>query len=173
MPQPPSRWFDKSFPRTAEPEAVPHLIELLRAAPAALVDRLACAARGSLTRRDGTAWSIQEHAGHLGDLEPLWLRRIDDFVADAGSLTPADLDNRITWSAGHNARELGGILDDFRKRREALVDRFASLAPADWARTAVHPRLRTVFRLLDHLDFIVAHDAHHLALIDGLLAPQR
>ena len=25
-------------------------------------------------------WSAQEHAGHLLDLEPLWMARVDDFL---------------------------------------------------------------------------------------------
>jgi hypothetical protein len=41
--------------------------------------------------------------------------------------------------------------------------------PAAFSRTALHPRLGTPMRLLDHVLFIAEHDDHHLARISWLL----
>jgi hypothetical protein len=44
-------------------------------------------------------WSAQENAGHLLDLEPLWLARVRDYAAASAQLTVADLTNRQTDEA--------------------------------------------------------------------------
>jgi uncharacterized damage-inducible protein DinB len=72
-------------------------------------------------------WSAQEHAGHLLDLEPLWLARVDDYVAGSEQLTMADLQNRKTDEANHNARPLERILAEFRSARAGLLKRVDEL----------------------------------------------
>ena len=57
------------------------------------------------------------------DLEPLWLARVEDYVAANDQLTVADLTNRKTDEANHNARPLQQILAEFRAARERLLKR--------------------------------------------------
>ena len=99
------------------------------------------------------------------DLEPLWLARIGDYVAASGQLTEADLTNRKTHDANHNARPLEQILTEFRAAREGLLKRVDELDAALFARAIPHPRLKTPMRLVDHLYFVAEHDDHHLARI--------
>jgi hypothetical protein len=49
-------------------------------------------------------WSIQENAGHLLDVEPLWAGRLDDVLACASELRSWDLTNRTTDEANYNSR---------------------------------------------------------------------
>lgn len=121
--------------------------------------------RDMLVRRRGEKWSAQEHAGHLLDLESLWMARVDDFLAGGDTLTAADLNNRKTHEANHNARPLTDILADFRKARLRLVDRVEEFQPEMFARAMLHPRLKKPMRLVDHLYFVAEHDDHHLAKI--------
>ena len=72
-------------------------------------------------------WSAQENAGHLLDLEPLWLARVGDYAAGSDQLTIADLKNRKTDEANHNARPLEQILSEFRAKRERLLKRMDEL----------------------------------------------
>jgi uncharacterized damage-inducible protein DinB len=117
-------------------------------------------------------WSAQEHAGHLLDLEPLWLARVGDYIAAAEQLTAADLTNRKTNEANHNARPLQQILTEFRAAREQRLQRVDELDASLFARAIPHPRLKTPMRLADHLNFVAEHDDHHRAriweLIDGI-----
>ena len=122
-------------------------------------------ARDALVRSDGGGWSAQEHAGHLADLEPLWLARVEDFLAGGETLTTADLTNRRTNEANHNSRPLAEILAEFRAARLRLLDRIGRLEPALFARSMVHPRLKQPMRLVDHLFFVAEHDDHHMARI--------
>jgi uncharacterized damage-inducible protein DinB len=114
-------------------------------------------------------WSIQEHAGHLADMEPLWMARVDDFVNGSGTLTTADLSNRRTHEADHNRHELKKILNDFRSARFSLLERLKEFEAAQFARTLVHPRLQQPMRLVDHLYFVAEHDDHHLAIMREMI----
>jgi hypothetical protein len=90
---------------------------------------------------------------------------VGDYVAASDQLTAADLKNRKTDEASHNARPLEQILTDFRAARERLLKRVDELDSSLFARAIPHPRLKTPIRLVDHLYFAAKHDDHHLAPI--------
>lgn len=145
------------------------VVERLRGTPARLEERLRSVTAVHLIHRIDDRWSIQENAGHLWDLEPLWLGRIDDLVAGRMTLRAADLENRQTHNANHNAPPLADILAGFRAARAELVRRLEGANDALWGRAALHPRLDVPMRLLDLAIFVAEHDDHHLATITTLL----
>jgi uncharacterized damage-inducible protein DinB len=163
------RWFDRKFEFTFPAEQFPNLCMRLRGAPARLEEIARNAEHEALVRKPGEKWSAQEHAGHLLDLEPLWMSRVDDFVRGGEVLTAADLTNRKTEGAHHNARAVQEILSSFRGARMGLLDQLERLEPTMITRTMLHPRLQTPMRLVDHLFFVAEHDDHHLAKIWELL----
>lgn len=158
-------WFERKFRLDFPVELYPNLRVRLRGAPARLEELTRGLAARQLTRKPEGKWSLQEHAGHLLDLEELWLARVDDFLNGAEVLTAADVTNRKTHEARHNDRRLEEILTAFRRARETLVNRLEGLAAADFARVSKHPRLNQPMRLVDHLYFAAEHDDHHLARI--------
>jgi uncharacterized damage-inducible protein DinB len=158
-------WFERKFDFTFPVEQYPNLCVRLRGTPARLEEMLSGASGNVLVGKTGNKWSAQEHAGHLLDLEPLWMARVDDFLAGGDTLTAADLSNRKTHEANHNARELAGILAEFRTARFRLVDHLRKFEPARFAGSMLHPRLKQPMRLVDHLYFVAEHDDHHLARI--------
>ncbi|MGE3172359.1 MAG: DinB family protein [Planctomycetota bacterium] len=162
------RWFDRTFAR-ADGALLPNLIERLRGAPARLEERLRGLAAADAVRAPDGGWSVQTHAGHLGDLEPLWLGRLDDFAAGREALRPADLENRKTHDAGHDRAPLAQVLATFRAQRAELVRRFEALTAAGRTATALHPRLRAPMTPADLAQFVAEHDDHHLARITALL----
>lgn len=164
-----SRWYDRKFEFTFPPEQHPNLCVRLRGAPARVEELVRGRARDVLIRKPVEKWSAQEHVGHLLDLEPLWLQRLDDFVAGGKELSVADLSNRKTHEANYNAYPLEKILADFRNARLQLVRRAEELDPALFSRVLIHPRLQTPMRLVDHLCFVAEHDDHHLARIWELI----
>ena len=93
------KWTDRTFQFTFPVEVYPEMIERLRGTPARLEDRVRSIAAEILTRRDGERWSIQENAGHLLDLESLFSRRLDEYLAGAKTLQAADMSNRKTDEA--------------------------------------------------------------------------
>ena len=167
----PPTWFERKFEFMFPVEQHPNLCARLRGTPARLEEIVRGADRDVLVRkpRENDKWSAQEHAGHLADLEPLWMARVDDYLKEASELTVADLTNRKTSEAQHNLRPIEEILAEFRSARSRLASRVEKIDPAIFARAALHPRLKTPMRLVDHLYFVAEHDDHHLAHIWGLI----
>ena len=166
-------WFERKFELSFSVELHPNLCARLRGTPARLEETLRGHPHEILIQKAQEKWSVQEHAGHLLDLEGLWLARVGDYGSGSAELTPTDLQNRKTDEANHNARPLEEILTDFRAARGLLLKRIeeiAELDPSLFARTIPHPRLKTPMRLVDHLYFVAEHDDHHLARIWELLA---
>jgi len=173
-------WFERKFEFAFPADHWPNICMRLRGAPPRLEELLRDRPHDLLTRRPQPGkWSIQEHAGHLADLEPLWRARVGDFEAGSEKMTVADLANRGTEAARHNQRDLKQILSDFRRARLAMVDHVEALAvespsvetPASrlFSRAIPHPRLQQPMRLVDHLYFVAEHDDHHLARMWELL----
>ncbi len=158
-------WFERAFDFSFPVELLPNVCARLRGTPARLEEVLRGQSHPTLIEKVEERWSPQEHAGHLVDLEPLWLARVGDYVKGSGELTATDLRNRKTDEANHNAQALEEILAEFRAARGLLLRRVEALDAALFARAIPHPRLRTPMRLVDHLFFVAEHDDHHLARI--------
>lgn len=161
-------WFKRQFAFELPLGMYANVVERVRGTPARLEDLTRELSRDVLTRRDGDKWSIQEQAGHLLDLEELGMMRLDDYEAGRYRLTAADLTNRKTHEANHNANSIENILTQFRKERMAFVARLDVYDHAFVQRTALHPRLNMPMRVIDFGFFIAEHDDHHLARISEL-----
>jgi uncharacterized damage-inducible protein DinB len=163
-------WFEREFSFDFLPVWMyPNVMERVRGTPARLEDLTRSLPREILVRHEGGKWSIQEHAGHLLDAEPLGMSRLDDYEAGAETLHAADEANRKTFDANHNANTIENILAAFRKERMEFVHRLDEYDEAFVQREAFHPRLKMRIRVLDLAFFIAEHDDHHLAAISELI----
>ena len=171
------RWFERRFSfEHLGPDDFPFLVERLRGAPARVEDKTRGLARELLTRRNGEAWSIQEHGGHLADLDALHASRLDDYRSGASVLRAADLQNRKTYEARHNERPIAELVLAFRRERGRFVERLDAWEPRGLEASAIHPRLQQPMRFVDMLYFVAEHDDHHLAWMSELAretAPMR
>ena len=166
-------WFERTFAFPFPVQLLPNLRTRLHGTPARLEAMVSRRTRATLIARRDDKWSAQENAGHLLDLEPLWLARTTDYLSSRDQLTVADLANRKTDDANHNARTLNEILGEFRGARENLLRLVDDLDPSHFGRSIPHPRLKTPMRLADHLFFVAEHDDHHLARIWELISTVR
>ena len=161
-------WFDREFQLGLPPEAFPDILERLRGTPLRLAERVSGVSPELLTHRSDGRWSIQENVGHLADLEPLWLGRLEDFANGLQALRRADLQNRATWDADHNSADLATLVGGFGRLRSQLVQRTEGMTESELMRTATHPRLGQPMNVVDHCFFVAEHDDHHLATITEL-----
>src|SRR5262249_20647673 len=138
-------WFERKFDFTFPVELHPNIRARLRGTPARLEELLQSRPAKILTNKpranenEKEKWSPQEHAGHLLDLAPLWLARVEDYVNSAAQLSATDLQNRKTDEANYNSRRVEKILADFRREREKLLRRVSELGNALFSRTIPHP----------------------------------
>src|SRR5579875_3751024 len=99
-------WFERGFGSGYPVGLLPNLLSRLRGTPARLEEVLRGRSHEVLSAKPEGKWSAQENGGHLLVLEPLWLARVEDFVAGSEQLTPTDLQNRRTFDADFNRQEL-------------------------------------------------------------------
>lgn len=157
------KWIERRFLEKPDAGTFPMVVERLAGAPARLEEKVSAVPPDILTRRIGDAWSIQEHVGHLLDLEEIWRVRIEEFRAGKTELTAADMSNRRTYEAGHNERSIAELTEAFRASRSAIVSGLEVTDEPVVLREALHPRLQKSMRLIDLCSFIAEHDDHHLA----------
>lgn len=165
-----TKWFEKKFPVLEDDAALPSLIERLASTPARAEELIRNTSDELIEIKPEGKWSIKEHIGHLGDLEPLWLGRMDDFANHLPALRPADLTNEKTHAANHNATDVKILLQLFREQRRQFIGRLRNLSEAQLQLSAMHPRLKTPMRIIDHANFVAEHDDHHLASISEIIA---
>jgi uncharacterized damage-inducible protein DinB len=164
-----TKWFERKFDFSSEQNIFPSIIERLRGTPARLEDKTKGVADPVFNSKVNGSWSIKENIGHLIDLEPLWMGRLDDILNKEIYLRTADLQNQKTNQANHNARAISDLLKEFRAVRINTVKRVEFLSEEDVFLSALHPRLKTPMRLMDHFLFVVEHDDHHLVTINQII----
>jgi hypothetical protein len=166
------RWFQRTFSFDLPVGAFPAVLERLRGTPARLEELIAAIDPRLWTLEPIDGWSIQEHVGHLSDLELLHDGRLDDYDDGAGTLRAADLQNTRTEEARHNDAAMNDLLSRFRHVRTGFVARLEPMDELRVARTALHPRLGRPMRVIDMAVFVAEHDDHHLARIRELARRQ-
>jgi uncharacterized damage-inducible protein DinB len=114
-------------------------------------------------------WTVKEHLGHLGDLESLWWRRLEDFKFSKEVLTAADMSNEKTNTAGHNEKTLQQLLEEFSTERQKILEAIYWYDDVFLSRISRHPRLNQPVRVIDILYFVAEHDDHHIARIQNLV----
>ena len=165
-----TKWVERKFDFGGVPVGVfPCVLERLRGTPARLEELVRGLSEDVLTARRGGAWSIKEQVGHLFDLDELHEGRLEDYRERRETLRPADMQNRKTHEAGHNAAPLPALLASFRAARASFVARLEELDEDALAETALHPRLRQPMRVIDMALFVAEHDDHHLASITEII----
>lgn len=161
-------WFERKFNFDFPFGILPNILERLRGTPARLEEIVDSLPPAILTKRVNDGWSIQEHIGHLYDLEELHDGRIDDYLSRVSVLRPADLKNERTYKANHNANSIDKLFSLVRKSRLHFVERLEQLDDETLAYAAMHPRLKQPMRAVDFAFFVAEHDDHHLASIREL-----
>jgi uncharacterized damage-inducible protein DinB len=164
-----TKWFDRKFDFSTKQNIFPSIIERLRGTPARLEEKIQRVPEEVLTTKTNGAWSIKENVGHLVDLEPLWMGRLQDILNKETFLRTADLSNTKTHQANHNTKSIHNLLKTFRMERQLSVGRLEQLSEAEIYLSALHPRLKTPMRMMDHFLFVAEHDDHHLVSIHEIL----
>jgi uncharacterized damage-inducible protein DinB len=163
-----TKWFERGFDFNMPVGVFPCVLERLRGTPARLEELVRGLPAELLAERRAGKWSVQEHVGHLYDLDELHEGRLEDYARGLEVLRAADLSNRKTEEANYNSARVEDLLARFRSARASLVRRLESLTEEEIAASAVHPRLGKQMRVIDMALFVAEHDDHHLASINEL-----
>ena len=161
-----TEWFERKFAAITDNGLMPSILERLAGTPA----RLRAMVTNGRPRPAESGWSAAKELGHLSDIEPLWLARVQDILEGRPDLTVADLTNRATSEADHDSHPLSTLVDRLEPARAALVEALRGATDDALERSAKHPRLGTPMRLVDLAYFVAEHDDHHMARLRELIA---
>jgi uncharacterized damage-inducible protein DinB len=164
-----TKWFERKFDFTSKENIFPSIIERLRGTPARLKEKVNDLSEEVLNKKINGHWSIKENIGHLIDLEPLWVGRLEDILKGEEFLRIADLLNSKTDQANHNSKTTKDLLSAFRDARSKTIKRIIKLNESEIFLSALHPRLKTPMRTMDHFLFVAEHDDHHLVTIQSII----
>jgi hypothetical protein len=131
--------------------------------------RIALLVQGSsperLSLRVTGRWSVKDHLTHLILLDERLEVRADDLEVRRTTLSPIDMSDQDRHLHVHRGRPFGDMVEEFRLRRNYLVERFVHLDAAALAHRAEHPCRQMSMTAADQLLYLVEHDDHHLALM--------
>lgn len=166
----PMPWLERTFPSGLPVGLFPALAarfegNLQRISSATL----GLSRRGRTTRPADGSWSVQEHAGHLLELERLGEARLAEYERGEPVLSGADMSNRATEQGGYNERPAYEIIEALTELRFGMLARLQRLTPEQLAHAALHPRLKQPMNVVDWLFFMCEHDDHHLARMRRLV----
>ncbi|MCE3225647.1 MAG: DinB family protein [Bacteroidetes bacterium] len=164
-----TKWTDRKFGLDIPEGWLPDIIERLYGTEIRIKAMTASLNDQQLSKKNGDAWSIKEHIGHLNDLEELHEGRIDDFLARKEMLRAADMQNVKTNQANHNKKSLDQLIKEFKSNRDRFISRLQKLDDETQQFKSMHPRLKVFMRPVDMAFFTAEHDDHHLASIRELL----
>jgi uncharacterized damage-inducible protein DinB len=165
-----TEWFNRKFPVIEDNGILPSIIERLSGTPVRLEEMIGRLKPALLTLKPVGKWTIKEEIGHLSDLEPLWLGRLEDLITGLPELRVTDLTNQKTHTANHDATEIKILLQRFRELRAQFVKNLVNLKDEQLMVSSLHPRLKTPMRIIDLAYFVAEHDDHHLARIREIMA---
>jgi len=163
-----NKWVDRTFNFEFGYSIYPEFIERLMATPIIIETILTPIPADFLRFKQNDEWSIQENVGHLITVDDLFSARVDDYESGAESLRAADVSGARTDKANYNADQIDSILETFRDKRMAYIERLEKLDVDLFQKSAWHPRLETQMRLCDMLYFQAEHDDHHVTKIKHL-----
>jgi uncharacterized damage-inducible protein DinB len=165
---PKQKWVERTFNFDYPVSRFPCIFERVRGTAARLEELMRPFPTDILAVEIDGRWSIKEQIGHLCDLDELHDARIDDFLAGANTLRPADMKNKKTYDANHNATPVEVLLKRFRDARAHFVQRIEGMKEQQLSLVALHPRLQQQMRLIDMVFFVAEHDDHHIASISEI-----
>jgi len=163
------KWTDRTFEFNFPEGLYPAIVSRLAGTPARLEDLAKSLIPEKLVKKTGESWSVQEHIGHLSDLEELHILRLQEFLDKKDELSAADMSNKKTYEANHNSKNAEELLALFRKLRTRCVQKLDELDEDEISRYSYHPRLKIPMRLIDMAYLAAEHDDHHIAIIRELI----
>lgn len=148
----------------------PYILERLRGTAPRIEEMIKNIPEKNLEHKVNNAWSVKEHIGHLIDLEELHEGRIDDFKGGLKTLRAADMTNKKTNEANHNAVAIGKLISSFRQSRKTFISHLENKTQHELLAVSMHPRLNQPMRLVDMAFFVAEHDDLHLTVMRELIS---
>jgi hypothetical protein len=161
---PPVKWFERQFSFGQPAAMLPIYLERLEGTIYRIEARVKGVSEETLSQQPGGKWSIKQHIGHLGEMDALSYKRIDEMIRGVSAITPGAFDG-----GSYHTQPLIEVLHFFRNSRLKNMARYRSLSEQELANGSLHPRLHVKMTPVDMAMFDADHDDHHLVIIHEIL----
>ena len=162
-------WSERRLDYGRDDLELPILVERLRGTPSRVLELFRGRPVERLTMHLHGRWCALEHVAHLIELQDHFERRLDDLCALRPEVGVIDLTGQEVRLRAQCRRSPGDVLEEFRLKRMAFVERVQELEAPVHRHVARHPCEGRPYRTVDMLHWIAEHDDHHLASIRSLL----
>jgi DinB superfamily len=159
-------WFDRKLTFERPVEMLPYYLIRLEGTLPRLREMVADCSEELLAMRFENKWSVKENIGHLGEVDEIACKRIDEMRRGVPNLAPAVFEPH--WD--FNRMPIFEILNYFHVNRKKNLEQYRSLDPAELKQSSMHPRLRVKMTPVDLAWFDAEHDDHHLVRIKEILS---
>lgn len=166
-------WNERQLAFGKGMDELPLLVERALGTPARIMLLVQGLPLERITMRIHGRWSLKDHLTHLILLDERLEVRADDLEARRSTLSPVEMGDQERFLSSNRDRPFGDMVEEFRLRRNYLVQRFVELDAAALQHRAEHPCRGMAMTAADQLLFIAEHDDHHLALMRAAVHAQQ
>jgi hypothetical protein len=158
-------WFERNIVAVDEPRMLPFHLERIAGTIVRLEHKVTGRSDATLSTRLDGKWSVKENIGHLGDVESVGLKRLDEI---ANGITPMS-SAVMPPLHDYNAMTIREVLDYFIRHREATLMKYQGMDDGALQKKSLHPRLKVMMTPASLALFHAEHDDHHLVRISEIL----
>jgi hypothetical protein len=108
---------------------------------------------------------VKQNIGHLGEVDEIANKRIDEMVNGISPLSPAVFEPKQDY----NKMRVSEVIEYFIERRKKNLKKYSMLIEASLMKASLHPRLKVMMTPVDLAWFDAEHDDHHLVKINSIL----
>lgn len=160
-----SDWLKRTFPSGMAGGMLPFQLERQEGTAVRMDAKVKGISDEILSRKLDDKWSVKENIAHLAEVDEVALRRLEQIVSGAATMSPAVLG----LQRDYNAMPVGDVIAFFRRNRATKLERFRALRDEDLNKSSVHPRLTTAMNPVDLAFFESEHDDHHLVRVSEII----
>jgi len=161
-----SEWISRTFAFGLPVGLLPFQLDRLEGTVARMEMKVKGIADDVLSNKLDGKWSVKENIAHLGEVDEVVLKRIDEIVKQAPVMSPAI----FGLQRDYNTWSVQAVIDFFYDLRKQTIDRYRALPDEALERTSVHPRLKVAMTPVDLAFFDAEHDDHHLVRISEIIS---
>lgn len=161
----PTPWFERSFQSGNPPEMLPLALERLEGTLVRIPAKLKNITEEDASKCFNEKWSIQQHIGHLSEVEEIAHIRFREIIEGVSPMTSAIQPAK----ADYNSMQLEDVFLLFKNARIKSIDFIDTVNVESLSLLSVHPRIKIPMNLVDLACFHAEHDDHHLVAITRIL----
>jgi hypothetical protein len=158
-------WFEREFKFGLAPGMLPFFLERLSFTPLRIEQKVRGVSDQILSEKLDGKWSVKQNIGHLGEVDEIAMKRIEEMLSGIPTLSPAVFEPRKDY----NKQPVAEVIGYFNSNRKKNIELYQSLSEIDLVKSSVHPRLKVNMNPVDLAYFDAEHDDHHLVRINEIL----